>query len=104
TALQQAFWHEPVIDPAGSDEAYTPPWLIDAARDVLGAIDLDPASCAKAQTVVCAATWYGEADNGLAQHWRGRMWLNPPYSDPDPWVEKALAHWLAGDVIQALLL
>ncbi|HEY3228200.1 MAG TPA: hypothetical protein VGJ87_03210, partial [Roseiflexaceae bacterium] len=29
---------------------------------------------------------------------------NPPYSDPDPWVEKALAHWLVGDVIQALLL
>lgn len=105
--IQQTFLPAPVVDPTGSDEAYTPPWLVEAARSVLGAIDLDPASCARAQTIVGAATWYSEADNGLAQRWRGRMWLNPPFSKPVgslPWVEKALTHWRAGDVSAALLL
>jgi hypothetical protein len=104
TATQQAFWREPVTDPAGSDEAYTPPWLIDAAPAVLGDIDVDPASCATAQQVVQAGAWYGEQLGGLAQHWRGRMWVNPPFSEPLPWVKKAIGYWRAGDVSVALLL
>lgn len=103
SALQHSFFSASVADPTGSDEAYTPAWLVEAACRVLGAIDLDPASCARAQTVVKATTWYSEADDGLAQHWQGRTWLNPPFSDSLPWVRKALQHWRAGD-ISALLL
>jgi ParB family transcriptional regulator, chromosome partitioning protein len=106
TAIQQPIWRDLVTETnaAGSDEAYTPPWLIDATRQVLGDIDLDPASCARAQTVIQAAEWYDAVRNGLAQHWRGRMWLNPPFSDSLPWVKKAVQHWRAGDVSAALLL
>jgi ParB family chromosome partitioning protein len=104
--MQQPIWPGLAVetDPAGGDEAYTRPWLIEAGRAVLGDIDLDPASCAAAQQVVQAAEWYGEQHDGLAQRWRGRMWLNPPFSKPLPWVKKAIEHWRAGDVPAALLL
>jgi len=50
-----------------SDGWYTPAHLIAAAREVLGAIDTDPATCAAAQAVVQAAAWYTETENGLLQ-------------------------------------
>lgn len=94
----------PVAIPSSSDEQYTPRWVIDAARRVLGRIDLDPASSDAAQTVVHARTFYTQADDGLIRPWAGRVWCNPPYSDPEPWVRKLIAHHRAGDVPAALLL
>jgi ParB family transcriptional regulator, chromosome partitioning protein len=65
-----------------SDEWYTPQKYIEAAREVLGAIDLDPASCEAAQKTIQAAGYFTKEDDGLAQEWHGRVWLNPPYSQP----------------------
>lgn len=64
----------------GIDEWFTPPAYIDAARSVLGAIDLDPASHPKAQAWIGATEFYTKANDGLTQDWHGRVWLNPPYS------------------------
>ena len=61
-----------------SAEHYTPKAVIALARSVMGTIDLDPASSAKANTIVEATRFYTEKDNGLAQAWSGRVWLNPP--------------------------
>jgi ParB family chromosome partitioning protein len=87
-----------------SDERYTPPWLAELARQVLGAIDLDPASCAIANQTIGAAAYYDKAQSGLDQPWAGRVWLNPPYSTPRPWAERLIREYARGHVTAALLL
>ena len=62
------------------DEWYTPAVYIEAAREVMGSIDLDPASNDFANETVKASVYYDEARNGLEQEWWGNIWLNPPYS------------------------
>jgi phage N-6-adenine-methyltransferase len=65
---------------SGENEWYTPPDLIEAARDVMGSITLDPASCEIAQANVKAKRFYTADDDGLSKKWTGNVWLNPPYS------------------------
>ena len=88
----------------GPVEWYTPEHVIEAAAVVLGDIDLDPASCESANRIVDALKFYTVDDNGLEQPWKGRVWLNPPYDDVGPWVEKLIAEYEAGNVTEAILL
>lgn len=87
-----------------SDGWYTPAWITDAAKQVMGAIDLDPATCAAAQNTVLADKWYTKNEDGLSHPWFGRVWLNPPYSDPAPWTEKLLQSYRSGDVSMCMVL
>lgn len=100
-----------------SNEWYTPSRYIEAARRVMGGIDLDPASCELANRTVKAARYYTKEDNGLAQEWRGRVWLNPPYGSLDvvkqgragqegiakPFIFKLIQEYNQGGVKQAVL-
>lgn len=110
TTQQATLLFADLIDPkaldAGdaSDGWYTPSWLIEKARTVLGTIDLDPATCAAAQAIVKATHFYTEHENGLIQPWYGRMWINPPYSAPTPWVRRVIAEYQAGTVQAAIIL
>lgn len=63
-----------------NNEWYTPPEWIALAREVLGDIDLDPASCLFANQTVQAANYFTEKTNGLDKVWEGKVWCNPPYS------------------------
>lgn len=96
-----------VIEPAttlDSNEWYTPVEYIDAARRVMGFIDLDPASNQEAQQFINAKNYYTKEEDGLAQEWQGNVWLNPPYANPLPWVTKLLASFRDGEIDQAILL
>lgn len=61
-----------------SNEWFTPVDILERVRAVLGTIDLDPASCAEANRLVCAKEYYTNLDDGLKQDWRGNVYVNPP--------------------------
>jgi ParB family chromosome partitioning protein len=103
TASNHAISATPGYD---GDEWFTPAEYIEAARDVMGSIDLDPASTSEAQKVVGAVRFFSKDDNGLMQTWNGNVFLNPPYSVPliQEFVEKVMFEFDAGNIAQAIVL
>lgn len=93
-----------VLTSQGTVEWYTPPDLIQRARKVLGGIDLDPASNDIAQQWIRATEYYTADDDGKAQTWRGRVWLNPPFDEAGDWVDLLDSQYVNGDVDAAILL
>jgi ParB family transcriptional regulator, chromosome partitioning protein len=103
----------PVLSALFSSESvewYTPKKFIEAVRSVLGGIDLDPASCAQANSVVGAARYYTNEDDGLSLPWYGKVFLNPPYgkeggkSNQEKWSRRLIDEFTAGRVSEAILL
>ncbi len=72
-------------------EWYTPPELISC----LGKFDLDPCTSKIAiEFNNSAKNYFTKSDDGLIQEWQGRVWLNPPYENPDIYlfVQKLALH------------
>jgi phage N-6-adenine-methyltransferase len=81
----------------GESEWPTPPHIIAATVETLGTIDLDP--CASEAGRVPAAAFHTVDDDGLAQPWTGRVYMNPPYGRViGDWTSKLAAEYAAGNV------
>lgn len=91
---------------SGDNEWYTPAKYIEMAREVMGSIDVDPASNATAQRTINAGVHYTAETNGLDKDWNGTVWMNPPYSNPEiqNFVDKIIAEHKAGRCTEAVVL
>lgn len=89
-----------------SSERYSPPDFMQSVRDVLGVIDLDPASIAMANRVVEARRYFDIASDGLKQLWDAEnVYLNPPYgTEITPWVARLISEYQRDAFPQAILL
>jgi ParB family chromosome partitioning protein len=90
-------------------ELYTPEREMGYIRRVLGRIDLDPASCEMANTVVQATRYYSlyeGGEDGLELDWDGRIFRNPPYARGlvSQFIHKLIVSYEAGFVEEAILL
>jgi ParB family chromosome partitioning protein len=95
-----------VSNNSGNNEWYTPAQFIEAAREVMGTIDTDPASSEIANRTVGAAIFYTAETNGLEQEWNGNVWMNPPYAQPliSEFAEAVTAKYSSGEINQAIVL
>lgn len=99
-----------------SNEWYTPAKYIEAARVLMGGIDLDPASSIEANRTVQAELYFTIHDDSLPLAWckrdgtPARVWLNPPYgkranhSNQKLWSQKLIREYSKGNISQAVLL
>lgn len=71
--------HQLINQTSGEAEYYTPVEIVEAARRVMGGIDLDPASSEAANQFVKATHVYTIKEDGLKQPWHGRVWMNHPF-------------------------
>jgi len=96
-----------VSNNSGDNEWYTPKEYIEAAREILGVIDLDPASTEEANGIVKATKFYTEAENGLTKKWwEGNVWMNPPYAGEliGGFADKLVTEYAADNVKSAIVL
>lgn len=89
---------------SGKTSWHTPPEIVDAAREVMGGIDLDPASSSTANKTVRASIYYTARDDGLSKPWVGRVWMNHPFSrDGNPkWIGRLVSAYETGEIEQAI--
>ncbi len=96
--------HQLINQDSGEIEWFTPAVIIEAAREAMGGIDLDPASCEKANTIVKATYFFDQEQDGLERNWGlfgigGSVWLNHPFSRNRNyyWIKKLLDEFKAGN-------
>jgi len=91
----------------GENEWYTPPEYFPLVKEMFGKIDLCPASNQAAQDKeLPGVPCFTKETNGLTKEWRGRIWLNPPYSKSliGKFVSKLVGEFKAGRVTEAIML
>lgn len=71
--------HQLINATSSEVEYFTPVEIIEAARRVMGTIDLDPASSDNANLTVKAVHIYTAKESGLAQPWHENVFMNHPF-------------------------
>ncbi len=95
----------PGREDSSGDEYFTLKDLVEPARMVLGAFDLDPASQTEVnESIIKAATYYTKATSGLERPWFGRVWLNPPFTLWPEFVGKTVSELERGEITGMILL
>jgi DNA N-6-adenine-methyltransferase (Dam) len=85
---------------ATNNDWFTPRWIFDAAGLTF---DLDVCAPIAPEFRTCPARRYLTVlDDGLAQPWEGTIWMNPPFSGPEAWVDKFVEHGSGLALIQAM--
>ncbi len=95
--------HQLINQTSGETEIYTPPEIVSRWQEVLGIIDLDPASSDVANRTIGARQIYTEPEfaytggwcanglpirkyanwGGLSHEWHGHTVINPPFGTPE---------------------
>jgi len=90
----------------GNTEWRTPEKYINSVGNVLGGIDIDPASNDEAQALVQAGIYHTIKDNGLDHRWNGRCFMNPPYSREliPKFTNKFLSELKCGHITESIVL
>lgn len=86
-----------------SDRYMTSPEILAIVTAQWLGIDLDP--CWDPESDVKAKQVYDirQGQDGLVLPWHGRVWCNPPYSMPEPWLARAAQHGAAGGEVLAIV-
>ena len=84
---------------------YTPDPILKAIRDVMGEIDVDPASCKVAQRRIQALKFYDKTNSGLENDWVGRVYLNTDYDllESGLFMVKADEEWKNGNMTECII-
>ncbi len=99
-----------ILSSSQNDSWRTPLKYIEAARQVLGTIDLDPASSTIANETIQAKYILTKEDNGLNHTWFGNVWINPPYgktnnlSNQGLFAHKLIQEYMDGHVTAGIIL
>jgi hypothetical protein len=72
----------------------TPMWF----TELLPEVDLDPCSNPRSHIRARRTYMVERGEDGLRMPWIGSVWLNVPYSDPNPWGSRLYDEFAAGRV------
>lgn len=75
------------------DMRFTPVDILAPLHEIFGAFDLDP--CGHPDSSVVAKTRFfgGPEDDGLMRDWHGVAYVNPPYTNAQPFTRKCFKEW-----------
>ena len=85
-----------------TSDRWATPWpLLRELETRYGAFDLDP--CCEPHTAKAPA-FYTVDDDGLSKPWFGRVFINPPFSSPRPWCDRAAEAVKTGEAEMVVML
>lgn len=99
--LYNTAWSWMAGQKAGVQSFFTPPEIVNAAREAMGGIDLDAASEPLANRTHRIPDYFHTGRSAFHNDWHDRVWLNPPYGNNAPWFER-IEHYVTNGAVQQL--